>query len=327
MRQGVRVFTVLALLAITASARASDSEHAAQLFSQGRILLEGGAFQEACQLFRESFELEPRVGTQMNVANCAEKSGNLLAALRYWTDATELARTNADTRAAYAAARAAAVAERIPRLTVHLAPGAPEDAIVSLDGVTIPSTGLRSAQVAPGDHLLVATARNWNETRLHVSVAEREQSEITIELAAPVVVAPPESGAGPSAVVVPAPTEGKPLRHSRHEWMQPTAYALAALGLATAAAGTYFGIDAITKKNAADAQGGCSASLCTTATGLHLRNLSAAAAAFSTASFIATGLAATGAVALFVLASRAQAGVRSIRVAAGPLGASVSGSF
>ncbi len=319
---------MLAALACSRRAAASDGERARQLFEQGRKLLEGNELQ-ACQLFRESLKLDPRVGTQLNVANCEEQEGHLLAAHQYWIDAAEAARASGDARADYAASRATAIAERLPKLTVRLGTGAPGDAIVSLDGIAFSSKEMRAMPVEPGEHLLVATARNWDESRLRVTLAEHQASDITIELGRPVSLAPSTAGPGQSEIAARSSPDATRGQRSGDGWMRPTGYALSALGAASAAVGTYFGVEAMAKKNASDAGGQCSGSVCTTYEGLHQRSDSAVSAAFSTAAFVGAGVAAAGAVVLFVLAPRGQraGGSGSVGIVAGPSGASLCGKF
>jgi hypothetical protein len=330
MRAWPCVFAILASAAFSAPARAADGPSATELFNQGRKLLDDKAFDQACELFRASFKLDPRVGTQLNVANCEEQAGHLLSAYQAWLDATALARAAKDDRERFATRRAEALSSRIPKLTVRLAPGTPTHAVLLLDGDKLPPEGAQSIPVAPGEHLLIASEPNFNETRLLLRLDEGQHSDITIDLGKPVATATLDERPAARDAGVIAEKETIPTPRRGSAWMRPTGYALATVGVGAASIGAYFGIEAIAKKSASDAEGQCSGNVCTTGPGLQARRDSAQAASVATASFVVMGVAAAGAVTLFVLAPRPPASASAgypLYVLAGPLSASVSGNF
>src|SRR5512135_1242544 len=77
----VRIAPCLLLLAAASTARADDSAaRASQLFQEGRALAKAGKLAEACARFQESFDLDAETGTEVNLADCLEKTGKLRAA-------------------------------------------------------------------------------------------------------------------------------------------------------------------------------------------------------------------------------------------------------
>ena len=78
------------------SEAAAVESAAARLFREGRALLVEGRFAEACSRLQQSQRLEPRLGTQLNVAFCQERLGNHRAAWRSFQEAASIARREGD---------------------------------------------------------------------------------------------------------------------------------------------------------------------------------------------------------------------------------------
>lgn len=130
------------------------------LFREARILLNKGHFAEACEKFRASLERKRAPGTLLNVANCLESSGDVVAALASVEEALELAAREPDRRksAAWAAAahdEIATLEPRVARVTVH-SNSDPAPA-VTLDGLPL-SKFDQPLRLNPGLHNLEAAA-------------------------------------------------------------------------------------------------------------------------------------------------------------------------
>src|SRR5687768_2018720 len=81
------------LLMATEEARAqSDSAAARALFAEGRSLMEGERFAEACPKFEESLRLDDGMGTQFNLAHCWDKLGRTASAWALFLDVAAAAR-------------------------------------------------------------------------------------------------------------------------------------------------------------------------------------------------------------------------------------------
>lgn len=163
-----------ALAPRAAVAQLKDPAAAEALFREGRALSDAGDIAGACAKFRESDRLDPAVGTTFNIADCEERLGHLA---RAWTLFDEVAQRlpAADKRRAVAQKRAAALEPRLPKLSVRLAPGAPEGARVVRDGVELGSASQGSPlPVDPGEHVVVVSAPGRAERSFKLMISERE---------------------------------------------------------------------------------------------------------------------------------------------------------
>jgi hypothetical protein len=159
-----------------------------------------GDLGEACPKFAESQELDPSPGTLLNLALCEQKRGE---GARAWAHFRALvdALPPGDERAAIARARAEALAQRLPRLTVRLAPDAPPGARVWLDEVELDAARLGLPFVVdPGPHAAVVRAPGRIDRSYHVDVKAAHPTLLTVAPAAMISPPPPPEGAaGPAA--------------------------------------------------------------------------------------------------------------------------------
>src|SRR5258706_14475262 len=101
------VVMVGCLLALVATARADHKQDAAQLFEEGRALRDQGRYDDACERFAQSNELERAAGTEANLGDCQEHLGHIAEAHHWFDDAAVLWDAEGDARADYARKRAA----------------------------------------------------------------------------------------------------------------------------------------------------------------------------------------------------------------------------
>ncbi len=85
---------MLALFASLLLAGSPNVEAAERFFEQGRAKAEAGQFLEAAQLFEQSYEADPALGTLLNWAENAAKAGQVAAPYRLYTKALEVAERN-----------------------------------------------------------------------------------------------------------------------------------------------------------------------------------------------------------------------------------------
>lgn len=181
---------LLASLVITASllapraalAQDQDVDKKAQsLFAEGLAAKERGDDETACKKFTESFDLSGTVGPLLNLATCEEKRGHPATALARWKRGLVLLqeKSTKDGRIATVQDRIKALEKVVPRLTVKLAPDAPEGTRVRIDGqaIEMPSGPV---PVDPGDRTVTVSAPDHEEARITVTVVELDRKEVTV---------------------------------------------------------------------------------------------------------------------------------------------------
>lgn len=202
-RSGVReIRAVLLALTIAGPARADESNAVAAeaLFNEGRALLDRGRFEEACERFSRSEQLDPAVGTLLNLGECYERLNKVASAWGAYRQAAALAVTRNDERRAKLARRAASRIEgRLARLTIAV-DGASSNISVTRNGVRIdPAAYGNALPVDPGPQVLTATAPDREPWQTTIELSAGESSTVQVPELQPV------PGATPSTVPRSAP--------------------------------------------------------------------------------------------------------------------------
>jgi hypothetical protein len=319
-----RTFLLALSLAIAparrAAAQAGDAAAATALFQEGREAAKKGDFATACVKMEESFRLDAAPGTLLNLADCQEHLGHLASAWQRFTEATEKLPAT-DDRLAAVKARVAALAPRLPRLTIALAPGAPAGTRVTRDGKEVgPGSLGTSLPLDPGPHVVVAAAPGREDRRYSVDLAEGKSDRVTVEPGAP---------KGPTSAPPPEPTAPPP------SGPRPLVVAGAAIG----GAGVITLVAAIGTGLALPAKGSTVSQNCGAAAHLPANQCNAAGfaaaqsgqklATANTATWIAGGVAAAAGVALLVvgLTRRDKPASVEVGLAAGLGAARIEGRF
>jgi len=200
----VSSLAILAALVASATPAFAGDVLAETLYQEGRRAAQAHDWNLACKKYRESQEREPAPGTLLNLADCEEKRGELMAALAHFDAAAALFQ---DDRAGFAKQRAVALESRLPKLTLRLAPNAPVGTTVERDGHAVEgaSFGL-PVPLDPGEHSLVVKAPGRVDVKVAVQVREAESKEL--------VLAPGDGSASPSSAP-PAADPGVLGGHSR----------------------------------------------------------------------------------------------------------------
>jgi hypothetical protein len=198
MKHAPLLALALALAAPSVRAEGEASNVAAEaLFGEGRALFKSGDFAGACAKFAESNRLDPAVGTEFNLADCEEHLGHLATAWAHWRHVVDvLAARPEDVRLPIARDHVATLATRLPRLKIVLAPGAPADTEVTLDGLALAPAALGADLPAdPGNHTLLVGAPGRRDATVDVVLGEGETRSVT---AAPGEPPPPLPAPAPS---------------------------------------------------------------------------------------------------------------------------------
>jgi hypothetical protein len=305
--------TAASLMLVPVSVASAETQ-AEQLFRQGRELFDKGQLGLACDRFRESQELEPRVGTALNLARCEEQRGHLAAALEAWRVSATLAEEVGDERVTLARERTTQIDPTVPRLTLVAPPGAPSETTYRLlppqgNPTEIePATGVIRVDVGVTTVVIEAPGHRVQRTEIPLEQGEVKSVELSLGEAIPTL---DEGGEGMHPLTL-------------------TGYVVGGVGVVGIGVGAALGLLAKSKLDAADdpKRGGCdqNGTLCDTQDGVDLRQTALQFATGSTISFVAGGvLAATGVVLVLV----APSGSSDAEVALVPTasGAMLSGRF
>jgi len=295
------------------------------LFNQGRELMTAGKFGEACPKFEASQQLDPGLGTMLNLAECYEKTGRTASAWAEYREAIPLARAaGSKARLDLATERAQALQERLSTLTIRAISGEDDNDAhleVRRDGVAVQQAELGAPiPVDPGEHVVEAVAPGRQPWSSKVQVAG-DAAKVSVEI--PKLQA--EAAAPSSApTVTTAPSNAPPPADSSSGSAQrTTAWVLGGAGVVSVGLGAFFGLSASSKWS--DAKGKCSDYPygCSSEAN-DLRHSANSSATVSTVAFVAGGaLLATGVI-LYLTAPSQKA---SVALGLGPSSAFVKGSF
>jgi hypothetical protein len=156
------------LLVVLIASVAHASPAAEKLFQDGKKLVAAGKLDEGCEALRKSNELEERVGTLLNLADCEEKRGRIATAWEAFIKARALATQKSHPAAGEADKRATALEKQLPFLTVRTPATKPSGLVVKRDGKEVPAAELdHQVPVDPGRYEIEASATGrvtWKQT-------------------------------------------------------------------------------------------------------------------------------------------------------------------
>ena len=201
----VSSFAVLALYS-AASAGQGTAAAAEALFQQGRDDMAAGNFESACPKFRQSDELDPALGTKLNLADCESKLGHLATAWELFKT-VEQKLDPSDNRYPIAVQKRQAIEPQLPKLLITLAKGAPAATTVSEGTAVLGSTAFGvPLPLDPGRHELSITAPGRQQSKVVVllEVGKTTAVEVAPGAADPLVV--PSSGSLPAPSSATSPT-------------------------------------------------------------------------------------------------------------------------
>ncbi len=256
-----------------------------------------GHYAEACPKLAESERLDPALSALLALAFCHEKEGKTATAWSEFVTARGLAeKTNEVERERLARGYVEALEARLLRVTITV-----RQEMQSVEGFELRQNGAPltkatwgvAAPVDPGEQVIEATAPGRRPWMLRFVVHEGDPTH-AIEVPALELNAP-----APQPAPVAPETARAPESHAGRNW----GYALGGLGIASVAAGAFFGIRAIGKND--DAKALCAPTSCTSPDGLDRNSEARSSATISTIA-ITGGLAAIGVGTFLVLRSRSS---------------------
>ena len=296
-------------ISVTSSARGSDERRfllSTTLLVASLLAPAAARADDACADVATKHADAPSADTLLALASCHDAHGSTASAWAEYQEAASLAiRANRPAVAKLALARAAAVERRLSKLVVRIAPDADVPSLEVLrDGVAVDRAAWGSAlPVDPGEHVVEATAGGKSFRRTVVVRREGETQVVTVAGLSYVPEAALVSTTTLSSATLPSPaTDDAKGRDGTAQ--RAIGLVVAGAGLATIGAGTYFGIDALDRKDAARAL--CPSSPCTDRAGVEENDRAKQSAMLSTITLAAGGAATLlGAIVFFTAPSRA----------------------
>ena len=165
---------VATILALSASSLAAPSE-GELLFREGRAAMTAKDYEKACLKFAESQKKEPAPGTSLNLGDCEEQRGHLVAAHEAFTVAAQ-GFTAADKKK-YAQSRADGIDKRIPRLTIRSSAKTPGLVVTTASTTLVVDA---ETKLDPGDVALHAEAPQRRPKDLKATLREGMHLDVDI---------------------------------------------------------------------------------------------------------------------------------------------------
>jgi hypothetical protein len=252
----------------------TDRGLAEVLFREGRELMDKGQAALACPKFRESYRLDPALGTLLNLAVCQEQIGQLASAWARYGEAATLARQKGDaTRQAFAEEGRRRLEGRFATLRIGLAKPLHEirDLSFVLDNLELNrAVADTPIPVDPGKHWLVVKANGYESWSQAIEVAPGA-TRVDVEVPAlkatsplPVVVPAAAPGAEPAKAAEPPPPPAEP--NAPGSTQRVVGLVLGASGVVGLGISLGFGAHALGKKRDRDEL--CPNGICTSEEGI-----------------------------------------------------------
>lgn len=249
----------------TARAEASASEKAVAevLFDEGKQLMVGGDFAQACPKLEQSLRVEEAIGTMLYLGECYEKTGRAASAWAMFREAASRAEAQGQSeRAKQGAQRAKQLEGRLSKLTVEVAnQNDMEGFEVLLNGKRVEPTLLGLPMpIDTGNHLLEARAPGFVAWSTRVSISGTAVQALidvpSLEREAEVAAAPPSPPPAAESTPpseAPPPLDSPPPQELDSSRVQPwLGLGLMGAGVVGVGVGTVFGLQAMGLDDDAD---------------------------------------------------------------------------
>jgi hypothetical protein len=188
---------------------AANKAAAEALYQQGQELMTQAKYDEACEKFRSSQQLDAGLGTLLHLADCYEQLGRTASAWATFEEAASIAASRGETnRYEIARARATALKPQLSYVVIRSKEPLPKGAVVQRDGSPLPQA-LWGVPVPndPGEVTVRVLAEGYvtKEVKVIVAKATVDPIEVTLpglepiqtpsadtpELASPALAPPP----------------------------------------------------------------------------------------------------------------------------------------
>ena len=237
----------------------ADSAAAEALYQQGKQLGEAGDWRAACPKFLGSYKLDKQLGTLLNLANCRAQEGRVATAWARYNEALEWAQQRQDERTDWIIQQRDRLAQRLPRLVVEVIDPVPTLTVWRGDQQIIPETYGVPLPLDPGTHTITIKRGELSLSEQTVTIAEKEERRIEVNLAAvDAAHAPPPPPPPPP----PSQPEIRPKAAPYDPTQRTIGFVVGGVGGAAVLAAGGFGLAALAKRAEANAPDACVGSLC-----------------------------------------------------------------
>ena len=233
-----------------------------QTFREAKDLLKAGKVHEACERFAISQNLDPQLGTSLNLAACLEREGRTASALLQYRDLVEAATRRNDTaRVRYGKERIAQLEKSVPRARLDVE--RPKDVrAIRVDDQDVPRASWSAAiPLDPGEHTLAIATADGKRHESRFTLANKPEEQ-PVRVAVSDAAAPPSPPSGPLAPASEAPPPPPPAANgsSGGSALRTVGFITMGLGALGVGAGAGFGIHALGLKGEVDDH--CQGNLC-----------------------------------------------------------------
>lgn len=318
MKIALRALAVAVAMTTVAHAQVPEAE---VLFREARKLMKHHAFAAACEKFEASEHLDPGIGTELNLGDCREKTGQLASAWAMFVKASQTAKHSGDRRREDEAKRRAAALE--PRL-VYLTISVPKPAriaglVVHRNGTMVEAAAYdQPVPVDPDEYRITAEAPDHERWQRTISVGSASKTIEVPRLEVAPTPPPPPPAAEPVRVREP---EAPSLWTTRRK----AAVALGVLGVAAGGTGIAFGVKANSLERQSDQL--CPTTRCSDPNAIDLNRRARTDGLVANLGMIGGGAMAMGAIVLWIVGDpRPRDGV-SIVPSIGPSGIALVGAY
>jgi hypothetical protein len=217
---------------------------ARKAYGAGEKAYGAGDYSTALENFKKANDLIPAPHSEYWIASSLDKLGRVdeaIVAYEAFLAGPEAAKVGddklADAKARHAALKASLVGE-VTLTTV------PATAQVSVDGVAQPGQSPFTLKLAPGAHKVAVTAEGYEPKTMDLDVKGGDKTQQTLELSQLATPEPMPAAPPPAAPPPPPPAPPPPPERSK-----VPAYVTLGIAGASAAVGTFFGIQALSAKS------------------------------------------------------------------------------
>jgi hypothetical protein len=283
--------------AARAEPAARDRAAAEAIFQQASALMDEKKFNEACEKFSASQELDPGLGTLLYLADCYDQAGRTASAWALFREVEDRSQRGGQTdRQRIAGERASALESRLSKLELRVAAARhPKGLELRVGGTVIPSASWNvPLPVDPGMTKIEATAPGKRPLTLQFEVAAGPSSQF-LELPA-LADAPRATRSHEGAATIghqPAPPSTT---------QRTVGFVLGGVGLVALAAGGYFGYRAYSQNDDSKAECRADEPTACTRSGVELRQRARTSANLATIATAAGGVLMVGALTVVLTA-------------------------